>query len=134
MLATIIIFCAAFYWLLRETNYLRINLMPLIEQIDLDYKPWEDILRDKPPYKYLPDFLKMDGYEPLCGWDYLKNTMHVVPKYKFEVYAWGVRNKITLNEPDSKILKDLAVSMLRPNKDQRKELTAQRRLSKVGVN
>jgi len=67
---------------------------------------------------------------PLCGWGYAWQYRNVQPEIRVEVKAWGVRNCVTLKQADAKVLRELAAVMLKPNREQRKELTIQRKQAK----
>lgn len=119
----------AFIWLLIESDFLRINLN--YEPEAIERKSWSELerLAMSIPAKQQPFWLRNPDYmQPLCGLDWLNNTMHVIPQYKIQITAWGVKNTITLKQADARILKDVATSILKPTKTERKELTASRKL------
>ena len=135
MIALIGMLILAFAWLGYETDWMRVRL-PIGIGAPLNghkFKSWEEL---KPwgnvNFKSYPMWLTHpDNMVPLCGLGWLENTMHIIPEYKVEVKAYGVMNKVTLKEPDSRLLKELATSILKPTRDQRREITAQRRLAKA---
>ena len=110
MIATIIILGIAFYWMLRETDYLRVKLLvgPYHAPIVYEYEDWETIearLKNL-PRKAMPDYIVMpDNYPPLCGWDWLKNRQHAIPLNKIQLDFGTRRYDMTVNDPDK--LKDI---------------------------
>ena len=113
------------YWMLKESDWLRINLNYVPEVVIR--KSWLELrpLAMSIPEKQKPFWLKNpDMMQPLCGIDWLENTMHVVPEYKFQIKAYNVVHNITLKQADSKILKDIAIATLKPNKSERAEIKA----------
>lgn len=125
MIPSLIVIGIAFIWMLKESDFLRVRLLvgnvPELE-LPLERKSWEDILEDKPSYRYLPNFLRMNnGFEyfaPLCGWDWLRDTMHVIPEPKVEMQIGGVRYSMTIKQPT--IIKDV----MRVNKVNKKQKLA----------
>jgi len=92
----------AFIWLLAETDWLRIRLLigvnatPIVYQ----YKTWEEILAMLPCKltKNDPGWLRFPGnMAPLTGWDWLHNTMHIIPEYKIELIGIGYKTTINSN-------------------------------------
>ena len=115
----------AFIWLLIESDYLRINLNYIPEAVIR--KSWLELkpLAMSIPDKQKPFWLKYpESMQPLCGQDWLENTMHVVPQYKIQIKAWNVTHNITLKQADSRILKELAIATLKPNKLERAQIKA----------
>lgn len=136
MYATIVIVTIAYIWLLYETDWLQVRLLVGIEvpANGHKYDTWSNLKPYNPNFRQYPMWLTHpDNMIPLCGLDWLEHTMHIIPEYRIEVKAYGVTNKVTLKEPDSKLLKKLATSMFKPASVQRKEITAQRRLARARV-
>ena len=113
MLVTLLVIGIAFYWMLRETDYLRVHLLVGPEAIihPLEWTTWEDIRAglgkaraNDVMFLRFPDIMA-----PLCGWDYLTNTKHVIPECRLEVDYGGVRYKMIIK--DYSILKDLVSAM-----------------------
>ena len=96
MIATIAILTLALYWLLRETDYMRIRLLIGAWYVPVEYRraTWDKLK----PYKNLPNFMRMHGYDPLCGWDWLKNHEHVLPDYSLYLAINNVRYTMTFGE------------------------------------
>ena len=111
MLLSIILILSALYWLLLETNWLRISLLVgnEFQPVEHPRMAWRELCssmydgdertgtqgmtghaRDE-NYIRLPDV-----YEPLCGWDWLENTMHVIPSCDLELKYDRVRYRIHL--------------------------------------
>ncbi len=75
------------YWLMRETNWLRIRLLvgelPVLDTTVR--KSWAQI-KDAAfliPVKQRPFWMRHpENMQPLCGLDWLQYTMHVIPEYK----------------------------------------------------
>lgn len=115
----------AFIWLLKESDCLRINLNYIPETVIR--KSWLEL---KPLVQSIPDkqkpfwFKHPDNMQPLCGLDWLENTMHVVPEYKIQIKAYNVTHNIILKQADSRILKDIAIATLKPSKLERAQIKA----------
>lgn len=127
-----LILILAFMWLGYETDWMTVRLprglakLPA-QTIEYEYRTWQqlDPRNGHKLTKQYPFWLRFPEHmAPLCGWDYLENTPHIIPQYKIEIKAHGVTNKVTLKEADSKLLKDLATSILKPTKEQRKLIKA----------
>ncbi|KKN64734.1 hypothetical protein LCGC14_0488660 [marine sediment metagenome] len=124
MIATIIIIGLAFIWLGYETNWMRVRLpigasTPIIKQ---QYTSWNDLenLAQTIPDKQKPFWLKHPLFiktirginnqmlgasmEPLCGWDWLRNRMHIIPQYQIVLVA--EHSKITINSQSIPHLRD----------------------------
>jgi len=105
MIATILIVSLAFYWLLLETDWLRIRLLyGAIAQIIEYRKSWEelkphDIKKNHPFWMRFPEHM-----EPLCGWHWLEETMHIIPDYKIELIGTGY--KTTIRSQSTEALRD----------------------------
>ena len=134
MLATIVLVSLAFYWLAVETDYFRVNLALIPEVVER--KSWSEL---EPAAQRIPDKLKPfwlkhpENMQPLCGLDWLTTTQHVIPTYKFEIKAWNVTHKVNLKSADCRVLRELAVTMLKPNREERRELVTQRKLARVNA-
>ena len=112
MILALYVIALSFAWLLRETDYLRIRLPigsnPLPEQ-ELEHKTWDE-LKPHNITATSPNFLKMPGaYEPLCGREWLENTMHVIPVCKLEVNHLGVKHAMTIK--DTSIINSVVSAM-----------------------
>jgi len=105
MLATILIVTIALYWLARESDYLRIRLLAGIEAIQYERKSWDEIKPTCKLTKQYPFWLRFPEHmSPLCGLDWLENTMHVIPEYKLELV--GVGYKTTIHSNNAQALRD----------------------------
>ena len=110
MIVTILIVSLAFYWLLYETDYLRVRLLcgAYIQIIEYQHQSWEEI---EPKIKSMPDRFKPFWYKypehmhPLCGMDWLENTQHAIPEYHFYMTIGGCR--YTMNIKKDNVLKDV---------------------------
>ena len=133
MLTALWIITVFFTWLILETDFFTIRLyMGTIPDHSIR-KAWADLKADAEhlPARYQPFWLKFpENMSPLCGLEWLENTMHVIPEYKFEIFAYGLHSTITLKNPDTQILKELAAALLKPNKQERAALTEQRKQSR----
>lgn len=107
MIVAITVIALAFTWLIYETDYLRIRLPVGVDIQPIEYarkswlelKPWNTKKND-PMWLTSPDYM-----EPLCGRDWLENTMHIIPEYKIELDFGGIKYKMNILEP--KVLKDV---------------------------
>jgi len=93
MIATIIIVSLALAWLLAETDFMRVRLAVGI--IDTcQRKSWEE-LKPWNPNKQFPFWVRFpNSMSPLCGWDYVLNTMHIIPEHKLELITATARYTI----------------------------------------
>ena len=122
MIISLTVIVLAFLWLGYETNWMRLRLLyeEIIPEVEYEYKTWKElkpwqVTKQYPFWVRYPDLMA-----PLCGWDYINNTMHIIPQYKIEIVAFGVRNKITLNNGgDAKLLKDIATTTLKATRAQK---------------
>jgi len=67
--------------------------------------------------------------EPICGWDWLLNREHPPVNYEITINAFGCKHTILLN-PDAhngKVIEQVSQAILKPNKEERKYINAQRR-------
>lgn len=103
MIACIVLVSLALTWLAKETDWMRVRLLVGIECIPLEYerKSWEDLSHTQPE-RYQPNFMRMNNgtehFSPLCGWDWLKNTMHVIPEYKIYLAIGGCRYNMNIKK------------------------------------
>ena len=105
MIATIIIILIALYWLGIESNWLTIRLLFGIDTDKHERKTWDELKPCK-VYKNHPFWLRHpSNMSPLCGWDWLEKTMHVVPEYKIELSQPGYKSTMTIR--DCEIIKDV---------------------------
>lgn len=123
MLALIII-AIAFIWLGYETNWLTIRLpygsLPVIPEPER--MSWDDIKLKYKPLEFSP------GVEaPLCGWDWLENTMHVIPESKVYMIHGGVRYSMTIKDPT--VIKTVVTAMKTPKP---KKVTNRMKRNKLG--
>lgn len=94
----------AFLWLGYETDWLTIRLMigeplPLVE---FEYKDWAELF-DWTAWNKLTMGAEI---EPICGWNWIKNTPQVVPVYKIQLYYGnGYKQTMTLKNPGGTILR-----------------------------
>lgn len=106
MITAILLIGLALGWLLIETDWLRVQLeygacVQIIEQ----RKSWEEIKPTGNLNKQYPFWLRFPEHmTPLCGREWLENTMHVIPEYKMELV--GVGYKTTINSNSTNALRD----------------------------
>jgi len=113
-----------FSWLLVETNFMRVRLQvgcSIIGVLTPEYErmSWEEVVSKYMPTanKYQPFWYKYPAnMSPLCGLDWLENTMHIIPEYRFELKMNG--NRYDMRIKDLSILKEV----MKVNKLSRKEL------------
>ncbi len=105
MIALIATIIMALAWLGYETDWMRVRLpvgvtAPVIE-LEVR-KPW-DYFKAKiwnPNFKLYPMWLTHPTVmDPICGWDWLENTMHIIPECRIELNHSGVRYNMTIKEP-----------------------------------
>ena len=135
MLITILILSAMFSWLLYETDCLTVRLIAgaIPDPEVLTFKNWPEIQDSirRLPVKSQPFWYKFpENMSPMCGLEWLENTRHIIPVYKFVIKAWGVTSTTTLKVCDATILKQLCQAMLKPDKQQRLELNTQRKATR----
>ena len=106
MIATIIITGLAFAWLGYETDWMLVRLPMGIDTLPIEqkYKTWEElkpgkILKAHPFWLRFPDLM-----EPMGGWDWVKNTMHIIPEVKIELIA--EHSHYTMRTENTDILRD----------------------------
>jgi hypothetical protein len=104
MIATIVIVSLALVWLGYETRWMRVRLLTgaAYTPPQYEYKTWDELELWRLPERYQPFWLKHpDNMLPLCGWDYLKNTMHVIPDITMSLYFGnGYRQTFRLLKPE----------------------------------
>ena len=106
MIGLIIWLLLLFTWLGYETNWFRIRL-PIGACTPVNkcrYKTWEQlkpwsIKKTDATWLRFPEIMA-----PLTGWDWLKNTMHIIPEYKIELI--GATYKTTITSHSAQALKD----------------------------
>ena len=98
MITTILIFSLSIYWLMIETDWLRVDLIGALPEIEYQRKPWEELEpRGKITLKKYPFWLCYPEHmAPLCGRDWLENTIHIIPEYKIELNTGGVHYKMNI--------------------------------------
>ncbi len=100
------------YWLMRETNWLRIRLLvgEFPEPDTTVRKSWTELTEiNHIPHKYQPFWMKYPTLmQPLCGWDWLQNTMHVIPEYKVVLISAHYKSTMTVKacEGAASVLRD----------------------------
>ena len=103
MIIASIIIGLAFIWLGYETNWVRVRLLVGIET-STKYKTWAE-LKPWSTKKSDPMWLRFPKImEPLSGWDWLENTMHIIPEYTIELIT--DTSKITMRSQNMSILRD----------------------------
>ena len=110
MIISILVILCAFYWLLKETDYLRVRFVAYgsIEQEPVIRKAWDEIQTDilNLPDKYQPFWIKHpENMQPLCGLEWLENNTHIIPEYKIQLNMYGVRYKMTVKQ--ASVIKDV---------------------------
>lgn len=107
MIATIIIVSLALGWLGKETDWLTVRLLIGAEAVIIEYqrKSWEDLEPRGRLNKQYPFWLRFPEHmAPLCGLEWLRNTMHVIPEYKIELI--GETYKTTIHSHSTDALRD----------------------------
>ena len=103
----LIIWLAAWFaWLAYETDWMRIRLIVGAIPPVLEYptKTWEE-LKPYPIKKTDQTWLRFPGImSPLCGWDWLTKTQHIMPEYRIELVGESYRTTITSS--NAQALKD----------------------------
>ena len=107
MFISICMMVLAFTWMLLETDYLRIRL-PIGKIPDnVKRQSWTELkqLAKSLPDKLKPFWLKYpENMIPLCGIDWLENTMHVIPETKIELV--NCVHHYTIKSNNSNALRD----------------------------
>ena len=102
MTAAIVIISLALYWLGYESRWLTIRLLVGCDAVIIEYarKPWEELEpRGKISLKNYPFWLCFPEHmHPLCGREWLENTMHVVPEYNIYMAIGGCRYNMTVKQ------------------------------------
>lgn len=101
MVVAILIICLAYYWLLNETNYLRVRLLIGVESkpLELQRISWGAC---QSRYRVLKLSIGVD--EPLCGWDWLESRTHPIPQVTVDInsggvrYHWDIKDTVILND------------------------------------
>lgn len=109
MILSLIIIALAFYWMLWETDYLRVRLLVgAIPQSELlVYKTWDELRETIGiiPNKQKPFWFKYpENMQPLCGLNWLETTEHIVPEYKIVLISES--SKITMRTNSIPVLRD----------------------------
>ena len=103
MIIGIILILGSFIWLLHEADFLRIRLPIGLEPtpIKYQYKTWEE-LKPYYPNKQYPFWVRFPEYmSPLCGWQYVIETMHIIPETRVELcFGNGYKQTFTLKKPE----------------------------------
>lgn len=111
MIDLIITMLLAFTWLLYETDWMRVRLPVgiLPEPIKYQTKTWEELKPWNPTLKHYPMWVVYpSNISPLCGWDWLKNTAHIIPQYHIELnFGTGYKQTINLKAPSQSIIKEV---------------------------
>jgi len=135
----------SFTWLFYESDWMRIRLPVGAVKKTATFEDWcsmfmrypadfkvhwdgngEISIDDAPQFVELhkDDFNLLSGIEsPICGWEWIESRQHPIPQYKIEIIAWGVHHKIRLY--DANRMKQVCQVTLRPNKEERKQITQQ---------
>lgn len=106
MILSLITIWIAFCWLLRETDYLRIRLPYGKIPDKVKRESWEVIRNGlRIPEKQQPFWFKHpENMQPLCGLDWLENTMHVIPEV--EIQLINHVHKYTIKSENVNALRD----------------------------
>lgn len=120
MVNTILIVGLALYWLLIETDYLRVNLMGIMASVG-DCCEWR--LQDSQVTdgmkidlrkqwfngrgcdKLIRCHFEQDGAQPLFGWGYAYQYRNLQPEYKIELI--DEHSHYTMRTDNMKVLKDV---------------------------
>lgn len=112
MLLSIILILSALYWLLLETDWLRISLLVGAEFQPIEHPrmAWRELCssmydgdrrvgtQGMTGHTKDENYIRLpEDYTPLCGWDWLENTMHVIPSCDLELKYDRVRYRIHLD-------------------------------------
>ncbi len=92
----------ALTWLLYETDWMRVRLPMGIEvpSNGHKFKSWDELKPWNPKFSQYPMWLTCpDNMSPLCGLDWLENTMHIIPECRMELNHSGVKYNMTIKEP-----------------------------------
>lgn len=121
MILALLIITTAFIWLGHETDWLTVRLLVGIDKPPIIPCTQGQIrlLRNrffnngfKRSIKNWGSYIALGIADPLCGWEYIRDYGELQQEYKMEVMAYGVTNRITLKNPGTVLLKDIARSML----------------------
>jgi len=116
MIATILIVSIALAWLGYETDGMRARLPVGAYPELIERKSWDELKPTSNLNRY-PFWLRHPGnMAPICGWDWLEQTMHIVPEYKIELNTYGVRYQMTVKK-DSVLSQVMKAN--KPTKQQR---------------
>jgi hypothetical protein len=121
---------------LTRKDFLRVGLQPWGHDIDYSNgQPLPNIgFREVKGYKPVRDaYFSVGVFAPLCGWDWIESRLHPKGDCSITIIAWGVRSTATFTSNDPKRMKDYCTAALKPDKEQRKALTKQRRASKLAL-
>ena len=97
MIPLLIWFSLLLAWLGYETDWFRVRLLFGVYTPDSEHqyatwdklKPWQ-IRKTDATWLRFPDIIA-----PLTGWDWLKNTMHIIPEYRIELIGETYKTTIT---------------------------------------
>ena len=111
MIELLITIGLAFIWLGYETDWMRIRL-PVGEDskaIVYETKTWQELKPYNPSFKLYPMWVTLpENMSPLCGWDWLNNTLHIIPIYKIELnFGGGYKQTINVKATSQNIIKQV---------------------------
>lgn len=103
MIALVVTLILALTWLGYETDWMQVRLsIGVIEVVSNGYKfkSWNELKPYNPNFRSYPMWLTHpDNMTPLCGLDWLENTMHIIPECRIELNHSGVKYNMTIKEP-----------------------------------
>ena len=132
MFSCITVTSLALLWLFYESDWLRLRMLvgpvltscPWLAQSGLNLTR-QDFGYEVESWKSIKTYMGPGITTPLCGWDWIEGTLHPKGDCEVTITAWGVTSTATFNNvEDAKLMKDYFTAALKPNKIQRKELTA----------
>ncbi len=105
MIMALFVIVTAFLWLLHETDCLRVRL-PVGETEPVKRESWEVLKRiaESIPERQKPYWLKHPESPPICGWNWIETTMHVVPECKIQLISETAR--YTIRSQNAAALRD----------------------------
>ena len=103
MIPIIIVVSLAFLWLGYETDWLRVRLTGY-EESNYPTKTWTELRPSKILRTDVMWLRYPDSVAPLCGWDWLNKTLHIMPDYSIELI--GIGYKTTIHSADASALRD----------------------------
>jgi hypothetical protein len=108
MIIALLFILAGFYWLFRETDYLRIRLPVGAIPDKVNRISWDDVKSqylNRLTAKQTPKwYSNPKTYPPLCGQEWLETTMHVIPETSVQLI--DETSKFIIKSDNANALKD----------------------------